>query len=85
MAICNLADLEEIEESRKSPSIDELYEKAIVIAETVYCGHHVYPYTYYGGYLHRQGQHSLATEQWKNAALAAARLDFFWMIEKIAF
>ena len=73
MAICNLADLEEIEESQRSPNIEKMYEKAIDIAEKEYSGYHVYPYTYYGGYLHRQGQFSKATEIWKRAAYAAAR------------
>lgn len=73
MAICNLADLEEIEESRRSPTIDELYQKAITIAEMEYEGCHVYPYTYYGGFLHRQGRYSQATEQWKQAAIVASR------------
>ena len=73
MAICNLADLEEVEVSRKSPGIVELYEKAIHIAEVEHSSCHVYPYTYYGGYLHRQKQFSKAAEQWKDAAMTAAR------------
>ena len=73
MAICNLADLEEIQESRRSPSIDKMYEQAINIAEKEYFGYHVYPYTYYGGYLHRHRKFSKATEIWKKAANAAAR------------
>ena len=73
MAMCNLADLEEIESSRECPSIVELYEKAIHVTKKEYSGYHVYPYTYYGGYLHRQRQFSKATEQWRNAAMAASR------------
>ena len=73
MAICNLADLEEIEESRQSPSVEDLYEKAIAIAEIEYSGYHVYPYTYYGGYLFRKGMYSKATEMWCGAARAASR------------
>ncbi|XP_065058115.1 menin-like isoform X2 [Rhopilema esculentum] len=73
MAICNLADLEEIKATRKSPTLEELYEKAIGIAELEYDGCHVYPYTYYGGYLFRKELYSKATICWKNAALVAAR------------
>ena len=73
MAICNLADLEEIERSRNSISIEELYEKAIRISETDYSGFHVYPYTYYGGYLFRKGIYGQATELWSKASAAASR------------
>ena len=73
MAVCNLADLEEIEATRITPSLEELFEKAIEIAELEYDGCHVYPYTYYGGYLFRKGLYSKATICWKNAALVVAR------------
>ncbi len=73
MAVCNLADLEEIENSKKETSIDDLYKEAIEISENEYNGYHVYPYTYYGGYLYRMDRFQEATEMWCKAAQAASR------------
>ena len=77
MAICNLADLEEIEKTRETPGIIELYKEAIEIANTEYHNFHVYPYTYYGGYLYRtQRDLNKAVELWRNAADVASRYEY---------
>eukprot|EP00794_Sanderia_malayensis_P007104 gene7104-7907_t len=73
MAICNLADLEEIEQTNNEVGIEDLYQEAIEISETAYDGYHVYPYTYYGGYLFRMEKFNRATEMWCKAAQTASR------------
>lgn len=67
MAIGNLGDLEDVCPSigaRKSPI--ELFYEAIQVSKKVYHNHHVYPYTYLGGYLYRNGRFKEALKTWSD-------------------
>ena len=52
--------MEEIERSDETISIETLYEDAIEIVNQHYGGCHVYPFTYYGGYLFRKQRYHQA-------------------------
>ncbi|XP_022257836.1 menin-like isoform X2 [Limulus polyphemus] len=68
MAIGNLGDLEEINPTPGRSSPIDLFHQAIFAAQTHYANHHVYPYTYLGGFFYRNGQYKDALEAWANAA-----------------
>ncbi|GFS93456.1 menin [Nephila pilipes] len=68
MALGNLGDLEEICPSPGRPPPIELFRESIMAAQSYYCNMHVYPYTYLGGYLYRNGRYKGALEAWANAA-----------------
>lgn len=73
IAICNLADLEEIECSDSKLHIEKLYEKSIRINNEIYEGYHVYPYTYFGGYHYRKNSFVQALMLWKQGAEAVSK------------
>ena len=64
----NLADLEEISPSLGRPHCTKLYEEAIIVNKKLFDNHHVYPYTYQGGYFYRAKKFKEAIESWSNAA-----------------
>ncbi len=64
----NLGDLEEINPTIGRTTCLKLYEEAVAINQKVYNNHHVYPYTYLGGFFYRMKQYSEALEAWANAA-----------------
>ena len=64
----NLADLEEISPSLGRPHCTKLYEEAIAVNRKIFDNHHVYPYTYQGGYFYRAKKFKEAIEAWSNAA-----------------
>ncbi|XP_054712604.1 LOW QUALITY PROTEIN: menin-like [Uloborus diversus] len=68
MALGNLGDLEEITPSPGRPPPIDLFQESILAAQSFYCNMHVYPYTYLGGYLYRNGRYKGALEAWANAA-----------------
>lgn len=68
MALGNLGDLEEISPSPGRPPPIELFRESILAAQSFYNNMHVYPYTYLGGYLYRNGRYKGALEAWANAA-----------------
>ncbi|KAK7104350.1 menin-like [Littorina saxatilis] len=68
MAIGNLADLEEISSIPGHPTSNQLFEEAIRVAQTHYNNQHVYPYTYFGGYMYRHKQYAKAIHAWAEAA-----------------
>ncbi|XP_067132553.1 menin [Centruroides vittatus] len=68
MALGNLGDLEEISLTPGRPPPIELFREAILAAQSYYNNQHVYPYTYLGGYLYRNGRYKEALEAWANAA-----------------
>ncbi|XP_015929232.1 menin isoform X2 [Parasteatoda tepidariorum] len=68
MALGNLGDLEEINPSPGRPPPIDLFRESILAAQSFYCNMHVYPYTYMGGYLYRNGRYKGALEAWANAA-----------------
>ena len=64
----NLADLEEISPSNKNGiTCEGLLQEAISSGKTYYNDCHVYPYTYYAGYLFRNSQYKKALEKWAEA------------------
>ena len=64
----NLADLEEISPSLGRPHCTQLYEEAISVNKNIFDNHHVYPYTYQGGYFYRAKKFKEAIDSWSNAA-----------------
>jgi menin len=76
MALGNLADLEEFAPSPGRLMPVELYEKAIQTNWEFFANHHVYPYTYYGGYLYRNGRYKEALMQWAKAADVISRYNY---------
>ena len=73
IAICNLADLEEIECSDPNLHIETLYEESIRINKEIYEGYHVYPFTYFGGYHYRKNNFLQAIHLWKQGAQAVSK------------
>jgi menin len=63
-----LGDLEELFPTPGRPPCATLFEEAISSARTFYRNHHVYPYTYQGGYYYRHNMYKEAFESWANAA-----------------
>ena len=73
MAICSLADLEEISASPGKLPAEQLFKEAVSVAKTTYADQHVYPYTYLGGFYYRQKKFLLASESWVDAAYVAGK------------
>lgn len=68
MALGNLGDLEEISPNPGRPPPIDLFRESILSAQSFYNNQHVYPYTYLGGYLYRNGRYKDALEAWANSA-----------------
>ncbi|CAB3368480.1 Hypothetical predicted protein [Cloeon dipterum] len=68
MALGNLGDLEELFPTPGRASCASLFKEAITSARSYYKNHHVYPYTYQGGYYYRHNMYKEAFESWANAA-----------------
>lgn len=68
MALGNLGDLEEINPTPGRPPPLELFQESVISAKKFYNDHHVYPYTYKGGFCYRNGRYKEAIEAWANAA-----------------
>ncbi len=68
MAIGNLADLEEITPTSTRPEPVVLFNKAINAARQFYDNHHVYPFTYLGGFYYRKRNYKEAVRNWSEAA-----------------
>lgn len=68
MAIGCLGELEEVAPTKGRPACLDLYQAAVVSAKNHYKNHHVYPYTYQGGYHYRQKQYKDAFSAWANAS-----------------
>lgn len=67
--VCGLiGELEEVAPTKGRPTCLELYQAAVESAKIHYKNHHVYPYTYQGGYHYRQKQYKDAFSAWANAA-----------------
>lgn len=62
-----IGELEEVAATKGRPSCIELYQTAVEAAQIHYKNHHVYPYTYQGGYHYRQKQYKDAFSAWANA------------------
>lgn len=67
MSLGCLGELEEVAATAHRPSCADLYREAVEAAQHNYKNHHVYPYTYQGGYYYRQQQYKEAFASWANA------------------
>lgn len=67
MSLGCLGELEEVAATSQRPSCADLYRAAVEAAQNNYKNHHVYPYTYQGGYYYRQQQYKEAFASWANA------------------
>lgn len=67
MGLGCLGELEEVSATPNRPSCETLYGAAVEAAQLNYKNHHVYPYTYQGGYYYRQQQYKKAFAAWANA------------------
>lgn len=67
MGLGCLGELEEVAATDGRPVCSDLYQAAIDAAKMRYKNHHVYPYTYQGGYYYRQKQYKEAFSSWASA------------------
>lgn len=67
MGLGCLGELEEVSATPNRPSCESLYAAAVQAAQINYKNHHVYPYTYQGGYYYRKQQYKEAFAAWANA------------------
>ncbi|KAJ6646258.1 Menin [Pseudolycoriella hygida] len=67
MGLGALGELEEVSPTADRPSCEQLYEQSVKASRTHYKNHHVYPYTYQGGYYYRQNMYKEAFSAWANA------------------
>jgi menin len=68
LTLGNLADLEEISATAGRKSCVDLFEEGIRSNKLHYNNMHVYPYTYYAGYLYRREEYREALKCWAEAA-----------------
>lgn len=63
----SLGELEEVSATNGRITCEELYQAAVEAAQFHYKNHHVYPYTYQGGFYYRQKHYKEAFSSWANA------------------
>uniref|UniRef100_A0A182IN88 Menin n=1 Tax=Anopheles atroparvus TaxID=41427 RepID=A0A182IN88_ANOAO len=68
MALGCLGELEEVEPTPGRKSCEELYNESVRSAQTYYRNHHVYPYTYQGGYYYRKNMYREAFSSWADSS-----------------
>ncbi|XP_058125097.1 menin [Anopheles ziemanni] len=68
MALGCLGELEEVEPTVGRKSCEELYNESVRSAQTYYRNHHVYPYTYQGGYYYRKNMYREAFASWADSS-----------------
>uniref|UniRef100_A0A182PPJ6 Menin n=1 Tax=Anopheles epiroticus TaxID=199890 RepID=A0A182PPJ6_9DIPT len=68
MALGCLGELEEVEPTQGRKSCEELYNESVRSAQTYYRNHHVYPYTYQGGYYYRKNMYREAFASWADSS-----------------
>ncbi|CAG5116576.1 unnamed protein product [Candidula unifasciata] len=76
MALGNLGDLEEISPTPGRPPPMAIFNEAISSAVKHYDKHHVYPYTYMGGYLYRKRRYKEAIKCWAEAANVIRKFNY---------
>lgn len=76
MALGNLGDLEEISPTPGRPPPHNLFLESVLSAKNFYNDHHVYPYTYLGGFFYRNGRYKEALEAWSNAASVIRKFNY---------
>lgn len=67
MGLGCLGELEEVSTTNDRPSCESLYAESVKASKMYYKNHHVYPYTYQGGYYYRQNMFKQAFGSWANA------------------
>lgn len=67
MGLGCLGELEEVSPTIDRLSCEDLYAASVKSSKTFYKNHHVYPYTYQGGYYYRQIMYKHAFSAWANA------------------
>uniref|UniRef100_A0A182RCU6 Menin n=1 Tax=Anopheles funestus TaxID=62324 RepID=A0A182RCU6_ANOFN len=68
MALGCLGELEEVEPTPGRKSCEELYNESVRSAQMFYRNHHVYPYTYQGGYYYRKNMYREAFASWADSS-----------------
>ncbi|XP_053675934.1 menin [Anopheles nili] len=68
MALGCLGELEEVEPTAGRKSCEELYNESVRSAQSFYRNHHVYPYTYQGGYYYRKNMYRDAFASWADSS-----------------
>ncbi|XP_005110509.1 menin [Aplysia californica] len=76
MALGNLGDLEEISPTPGRPPPLSLFQEAISSSVKNYANHHVYPYTYMGGYLYRKRRYKEAIKCWAEASNVIRKFNY---------
>lgn len=67
MGLGYLGELEEASATPDRPSCEILYKESVEASRKYYKDHHVYPYTYQGGYYYRQNMYREAFSAWANS------------------
>lgn len=67
MGLGCLGELEEVSATQTRPTCSDIFKMAVEAAQINYKNHHVYPYTYQGGYYYRQKMYKEAFASWANA------------------
>ncbi|CAL1526883.1 unnamed protein product [Lymnaea stagnalis] len=76
MGLGNLGDLEEISPNPGRPPPLAIFQEAISSAIKYYDNHHVYPYTYMGGYLYRKRRYKEAIKCWAEASNVIRKFNY---------
>lgn len=76
MALGNLGELEGLFPTPGRPPPLDLFSEAVHASRTYYRDHHVYPYTYLGGFLFRSGRLKEALRAWADAADVIRKFNY---------
>ncbi|KAH9515108.1 Menin [Bulinus truncatus] len=76
MALGNLGDLEEISPTPGRPPPLSIFQEAIGSSIKYYDNHHVFPYTYLGGYLYRKRCYKEAIKCWAEASNVIRKFNY---------
>ncbi|XP_077530387.1 menin 1 isoform X1 [Haemaphysalis longicornis] len=76
MALGNLGELEGLFPTPGRPPPQDLFAEAVHASRTYYHNHHVYPYTYLGGFLFRSGRLKEALRAWADAADVIRKFNY---------
>lgn len=68
MALGCLGELEEVSPTPGRKSCEELYNESVRSAQVYYKNHHVYPYTYQGGFYYRRNRYREAFASWADSS-----------------
>ncbi|XP_052867387.1 menin isoform X1 [Anopheles cruzii] len=68
MALGCLGELEEVEPTVGRKNCEQLYNESVRSSQTYYRNHHVYPYTYQGGYYYRKNMYREAFASWADSS-----------------